>query len=430
MGFSGKGRNRARMAACTAAGMLALGLVACGGSESSSGGGGGGEGDKGPIVIGMAVAKTGPLSPYDLQPGNAFLLRLKEINEAGGINGRQVEGKWVDTKSDKTLAASVATQLIDDGAVAILTTCDFDYGSPAAFQAQAKNVPAISLCASSPKNATPSIIGKYGFSMGTGSDTEGVAAAEWIMEKKPWKKAYVLTDTSLEYSKATADYFSARWKDLGGEIVGKDTFVGGENVDIAAQASRAKNAASQADVIYIGSWNPGGSTAARQLRNAGIDLPIVGNQSADGLLTKQVAGNITDYYSTPLACMPSYCDGEGENQEAVTKFFDDYKTEYGDDLSSSYPINGYDLGNVLKKAIETAGSTEPEKVAQAMESMGTVEGINSTFQFTKECHRPVGQKRIILHWVKGQGQFEATVGAKEIPDIGDSNPCAGPQAGA
>jgi hypothetical protein len=42
----------------------------------------------------------------------------------------------------------------------------------------------------------------------------------------------------------------------------------------------------------------------------------------------------------------------------------------------------------------------------------------------------VGQKRIILHWVKGQGQFEATVGAKEIPDIGDSNPCAGPQAGA
>jgi ABC-type branched-subunit amino acid transport system substrate-binding protein len=128
--------------------------------------------------------------------------------------------------------------------------------------------------------------------------------------------------------------------------------------------------------------------------------------------------------------MPSYCDGEGENQEAVTKFFEDYKAEYGDDLSSSYPINGYDLGNVFKKAIETAGSTEPEKVAQAMESMGTVEGINSTFQFTKECHRPVGQKRIILHWVKGQGQFEATVAAKEIPDIGDSNPCAGPQTGA
>jgi branched-chain amino acid transport system substrate-binding protein len=431
MGISRKGRKRARVAACTAAGMLALGLVACGGSNSgSSGGGGGGGGSKGPIVIGMAVAKTGPLSPYDLQPGRAFLLRLKEINAAGGINGRKIEGKWVDTKSDKTLAASVATQLINDGAVAILTTCDFDFGSPAAFQAQAKNVPAISLCASSPKNATPAIIGKYGFSMGTGSDTEGVAAAEWIMDKKPWKKAYVLTDTSLEYSKATADYFTARWKALGGQIVGKDTFVGGENTDIAAQASRAKNAASKADVIYIGSWNPGGSTAVRQLRNAGITLPLVGNQSSDGLLTKQVAGKIDNYYSTPLACIPSYCKGKGEDQAAVQKFFDDYKAEYGDDLSSSYPINGYDLGNVFQKAIEKAGSTAPAKIAQAMETMGTVKGINSTFQFTKACHRPVGQKRIILRWVKGEGQFDSTVSAKEIPDIGDSNPCAGPQAGS
>jgi branched-chain amino acid transport system substrate-binding protein len=432
MGFGRMGRTRARLAACViGTALLAGGVAACGGSNSSSGAsaGGGADSGKGPIIIGLAAAKTGPLSPYDLQPGNAFLLRIDEINKAGGVNGRKLEAKWIDTKSDKTLAASVATQLMDDGAVAILTTCDFDYGSPAAFQAQAKNVPAISLCASSPKNATPSIIGKYGFSMGTGSDTEGVAAAEWIMKDKPWKKAYVLKDTSLEYSKATADYFVARWKALGGSIVGEDTFVGGENTDISAQATRAAAAASKADVIYIGSWNPGGSTAARQLRDKGIKLPIVGNQSADGKLTQQVAGDITDYYSTPLACMPSYCtSGKGEDQSAVDKFAADYKAKYNDELSSSYPINGYDLGTVLKQAIEKSGSTEPAKIAAAIETMGPVKGINSTFQFTKECHRPVGQKRIILHWVKGQGQFEATVAASEIPDIGDSNPCAGPQA--
>jgi branched-chain amino acid transport system substrate-binding protein len=416
------------LAACAAVGALALGVVACGGSSSSSGGGDG----KGPILIGIAAAKTGPLSPYDGQPGNAFLLRLDEINKAGGVNGRKLKAKWIDTKSDKTVAASAATQLIGEGAVTILTTCDFDFGSPAAFQAKAKDVPAISLCASSPKNATPAIIGKYGFSMGTGSDTEGVAAAEWIMDKKPWRKAYVLKDTSLEYSKATADYFVARWKQLGGEIVGEDTFVGGENVDISAQATRAKAAASKSDVIYIGSWNPGGSTAARQLRNAGIDLPLVGNQSSDGLLTKEVAGDISDYYSTPLACIPSYCTkGKGENQDKVQKFFDDFKAKYGDDLSSSYPINGYDLGTVLQKAIEKAGTVDPpSKIAEAMETMGPVEGINSTFQFTKECHRPVGQSRIILHWTKGEGAFDETVAAKEIPDIGDASPCTGPQQGA
>ena len=430
MGFIGwSGRLRVRTAACAVGGALALVATACGGSES---GGGGGDDGKKPILIGMALAKTGPLSPYDGQPGNAFLLRLDEINKAGGVDGRKIETKWIDTKSDKTTAASAATQLIGDGAVAVLTTCDFDFGSPAAFQAKAQDIPAISLCASSPKNATPDIIGKYGFSMGTGSDTEGVAAAEWIMDKKPWRRAYVLKDTSLEYSKATADYFVARWKELGGEIVGQDTFVGGENVDISAQATRAKGAAGNADVIYIGSWNPGGSTAARQLRNAGIDLPLVGNQSSDGLLTKEVAGNISDYYSTPLACIPSYCTkGEGENQDKVQKFFDDFKAKYGEDLSSSYPINGYDLGTVLQKAIEKAGTVDPpSKIAEAMETMGSVEGINSTFQFTEKCHRPVGQSRIILRWNKGEGEFEETVAAKEIPDIGDASPCTGPQEGA
>ena len=110
------------------------------------------------------------------------------------------------------------------------------------------------------------------------------------------------------------------------------------------------------------------------LRNSGIDLPLVGNQSSDGLLTKQVAGDISEYYSTPLACIPSYCTkGEGENQDKVQKFFDDFKQKYGEDLSSSYPINGYDLGTVLQKAIEKAGTVDPpSKIAEAMETMGPV----------------------------------------------------------
>jgi branched-chain amino acid transport system substrate-binding protein len=429
MGFR-KERTRARLAAfAVGVGVLAAGVAACGGSSSSGSSSSGGGSSKGPIVIGLALAKTGALSPYDLQPGQALELRIDEINKAGGVNGRKLEAKWIDTKSDKTLAATVAGQLIDQGAVAIIDTCDFDYGSPATFAAKAKNIPAISICASSPKAATPAIVGKTGFSMGTGSDTEGVAAAEWMMKSKPWRNVYVLKDTSLEYSKATADYFVARWKQLGGKITGEDTFVGGPNADISAQATRAKGAAAKSDAIYIGSWNPAGSTAARQLRDAGVTLPLIGNQSSDGLLTQQVAGSVSNYYSTPLACMPSYCKGNGPGQAAVNKFASEFKAKYGKDLANSYPINGYDLGTVLKQAIEKAGGTsDPAKIATAMETMGPVKGVTSTFQFTTKCHRPVGQNRIILNWQNGQGHYEATVAAKQIPNIGDANPCTGSQS--
>jgi branched-chain amino acid transport system substrate-binding protein len=111
----------------------------------------------------------------------------------------------------------------------------------------------------------------------------------------------------------------------------------------------------------------------------------------------------------------------------VQKFFDDYKAKYGEELSSSYPINGYDMATVFKQAIEKAGSTDAAKMVDAMETMGKIKGINSEFQFSKECHRPVGQSRIILKWTKGQGEYQDTASAQEIPDIGDSNPCAGKQ---
>lgn len=452
MGRKRNGRSRfGILAAFLVALLLVLGLTACGGGSSSSSESGGetesagsesaggesenasessgGESEEGgePIVIGLALAKTGALSPYDLQPGKALELSFKKINEEGGVEGREIKTTWIDTKSSKTLSATVAEEELNEGAVAIISTCDFDYGSPAAFVAKAQNVPGISICASSPKNATPAIIGEFGFSMGTGSDTEGVTAAEWAMEEKKWKKVYILRDTSLEYSKATADYFKKRWEELGGEIVGEDEFVGGENADISAQATRAKSAAASAEFIYIGSWNPGGSVAARQLREAGVQLPIVANQSSDGLLTSQVAGNISDYYSLPLACMPSYCTGEGPKQKEVDKFSEEFESAYGEKLSNSYPINGYDLGTVLKQAIESAGSDEPEAIGKAIATMGPVKGLTSEFEFTEACHRPVGQSRVIIQWTDGKAKYLRTLAPKVIPDIGDANPCTGPQ---
>ena len=117
------------------------------------------------ILVGISAAKTGILAPYDLQAGQLFELRIDQINKAGGVLGKQIKVKWIDTKSDKPTAATNASELVCEGAVAILTTCDFDFSFPATQAAGAKKVLALSLCASSPKAATPAIVGQYGGSM-------------------------------------------------------------------------------------------------------------------------------------------------------------------------------------------------------------------------------------------------------------------------
>src|SRR2546430_4217074 len=132
----------------------------------------------GTILIGISTAKTGILAPYDLQASQLFQMRINQINKAGGVLGKKLKVQWIDTKSDKPTAATNAEELIGKGAVAIVATCDFDFSFPAINAAHQHKIPGIALCASSPKVATPAIVGPYGGSMGLGSDSEGGTMAE------------------------------------------------------------------------------------------------------------------------------------------------------------------------------------------------------------------------------------------------------------
>jgi branched-chain amino acid transport system substrate-binding protein len=408
-------------------GLVALGAVGVLAFVASAALGGATSKKAGTILIGISAAKTGALAPYDLQPGEAFMMRIDEINKAGGVLGDKLRVQWIDTKSDKPTAAANAEELISKGAKVILGTCDFDYSFPALNAAHSHNVLGMSLCASSPKVATPAIVGPYAGSMGEGSDTEGTSMAEWLRKTKPqWKRAYVLKDTSLEYSKATADYFLARWKQLGGTISGEDTFVSGPALDISSQVTRLRGKAKATDVIYDGSWLPGGATAIRQIRDAGIQLPIATNNSIDGSLLTQVAGRVSNLYGMGSVCIPSYCSGAVTPQ--VQRFFNNFKKKYGVALSNSYPTRGYDLATAIVEAIKRAKSTDGEKIAQALFSGVTIQTMSGSVKFTAKCHRPQPPSHIFELYTNGKAKALGRVYAHDIPNIGDGNPCAGVQA--
>lgn len=424
---------RARSARFVLIFLLAAGLLVaagCGGDDDEGAGTNGGEaGEEAsgePILIGIAAAKTGGLAPYDLQPGQAFEMRIEEINEEGGVLGRPLRVEWIDTQTDLALTANSAQELIDRGAVAIIGTCDFDFSAPAIFAARDRQVPGLSLCASSPKVATPAIVGDFGGSMGEGSDTEGVTAAEWIAQERPdWKRAFVFRDTSLEYSLATADYFVARWQELGGEVAGIVEFVGGDSPDVSSQVTRLRNVAGQVDFVYMGSWLPGGAVAIRQIRDAGIDLPIWGNNSIDGTLLTDVAGPVSNFFAMGSVCIPSYC--EGAVTDEVQAFFDNFKEKYGVELTNSYPTRGYDLASALVAAIEEAGSTDGAAIAEALFNRERIDTLAGPVRFTPECHRPQPGTHVVVEYTDGKANALTTWTVEQIPDIGDGSSCSGDQ---
>jgi branched-chain amino acid transport system substrate-binding protein len=379
----------------------------------------------GPILIGISAAKTGILAPYDLQAGQLFQMRIAQINKSGGVLGRKINVQWIDTKSDKPTAATNAEELISKGAVAIIATCDFDFSFPAINAAKNHKVPGIALCASSPKVATPAIVGDYGGSMGLGSDTEGTAGAEWFRKNRPsLKRAYIFKDTSLEYSKATADYFKARWTQLGGTVCGEDTFVGGANLDLSSQITRLRGKVKGCDVIYDGSWQPFGSQLIRAIRSAGVQTPILTNASVNGTLVRQVAGKVSNFYALGFACLPTYCTGTQTPQ--VRTIARQFKALYKAPLGNHYALPGYALADAIVAAIKAAGGTDGTKMAKAL--FGGPVAINyfgSKMKFTAKCHRPQPATYSVEQWTNGVDKQIATTKVQQVPNIGDGSPCFG-----
>jgi branched-chain amino acid transport system substrate-binding protein len=416
-------KRLALLGAVVALGALVTGLTV--GSASGS------RDAAGTILIGISAAKTGILAPYDLQSAQLFQMRIAQLNKAGGVLGKQIKVQWIDTKSDKPTAATNAEELIGKGAVAIIDTCDFDYSFPATNAARGHKVPAIALCASSPKAATPAIVGPYGGSMGLGSDTEGSTMAEWMHKNKPqWKRVYVFKDTSIEYSKATADYFKARWTQLGGKVCGEDTFVGGPNLDLSSQMTRLRGKVKGCDAIFDGSWQPFGSQLIRAIRDAGIRTPITTNASVNGTLINQVAGKVSNFWALGFACLPTYC--AGTQTPLVRTIAKQFRAAYKQPLGNHYALPGYALADAIVGAIKKAGSTDGTKMASALFGGGvTVSYFGSKMKFTAKCHRPQPATYSVEQWTNGKDKQVGTWKLQQVPTIGDGSPCSGkpPAAG-
>lgn len=373
------------------------------------------------IVLGFALSQSGNMAPFDQEPGNAAMLRVKELNASGGINGKTIRVISKDVRSSPETVGTAATELIAQGINLLVTPCDFDLSAPGAAIAQAASVPTISICAGDPKMADSSTLGDFVFSANAGSDVEGASGAAWATDKG-WKSAYVLQDQSIEYTKSAGSYFQAAFEGLGGTVVGKDAFPGGDNIDISSQVSRLKAVSPKPDFIYVASWNPGGATAIRQLREGGIEIPVVGPAALDGQVLLDIVGNASDIFYTAFACY-AYCSGQ--NSPELDKFVSDYETEYKAKPASSYALLGYNMISAIATNLEGVASLDGAAVRDALVSGKKVKTpIGDVTYFTPTCHKITDMPMTVIAVADGKMTFESQQRVKSLPDIGDGNTCA------
>jgi branched-chain amino acid transport system substrate-binding protein len=331
-------------------------------------------------VFGLVMSFSGWFQPIDADTIAGAKLAVEEINAAGGVLGQPIELVQFDNKSEPPLGADGAVDVIGKGAKAILFPSDFDFGAPGAYVAQQSNVIAFS-GASDPKFGVKGV-GPLAYSTSNASQAQGALLAEWAFKTKGWKTAYVLLDNTIAYTKSLCASMGTRWKEVAGAdaLLGQDTFLNGD-ASIAAQITRISSLGKKPEVIFFCSYAPGGPSAIRQLRAAGIDAAILTGESLDGDYWIGTVPDLSNFY------VVNYGSKYGDDPEAsVNDFFKRFEAKYGKKADVSYGLRGYSAVQAWAKAANKAGSLDGDKVAAVLDTFDKEALVIGPTTYSKDLH--------------------------------------------
>jgi branched-chain amino acid transport system substrate-binding protein len=412
--LNGKHRHGHRWLAVVAALAFALAAAACGSTSDDEDDGGAAETTSGePIVIGSAVALTGPISAFDLPALQGTQIAIDEINENGGILGRQVRHVRSDTKSDINQGARAGLEVLQQGADAMIVTLDFNFGGGAAREAQKAGKVVIAPGAGSPKFGVQGI-GNMAYTLGIAAQTDSTVAAEWGIEEKGFKTSYLLLDDVTDYDKDQCASFKQVWTELGGEILGEDTFKNGDP-SVAAQVSRIRALPAEPDLIMLCSFPPGGAVAVKQLRDAGINSAIISNGAMDGRFWfEDSIPNLSGFYFTASASVWG-----DDPSEQINESVEALVAEHGQP-QSYFTVLGYIAVYAIKAAMEEANSTDGADMVAVMDTWDkeNVGGLELTF--TPEQHIDSAREERIIEVNNGKHRVVSVRAAKkQLPLFGE-----------
>ncbi len=363
-------------------------LSSCGGSSSNV------------ITIGGVAPLSGQYTEYGLECKKGIDLAVKEINAAGGINGKTVKFVCEDDEGDPAKSVNAYKKLTTQDKVRMVIG-SLTSGATISItqQAQANGVVQIAPAATA---LAVTDAGNYIFRACFTDPFQGRIGGKFSAVNLGAKTAAVLYDIGNDYSVGLMENFVSEFTAQGGSVVSIESYSTNDK-DFNAQLTKIKSM--NPEVVYLPDYYATVSLIAKQLRAQGIDVPIVGADGWDGLVGL-LAGESGDevvngYYSNHYA--------SDSTNPAVQKFVQSFKAEYNV-APNAFAALGYDSMCMLKDAIVAAGSSDAAAVRDALEKTnGDYVTGHITFD---EKHNPV-KSAVMIKLVKDGGSlssaYETTV---------------------
>lgn len=348
-----------------------------------------GGGDK--VRIGVFMSTTGTTANFGISSVNGIKMAADEINKAGGINGKQVELLIQDDRSDASEAATIVTKFVTQDQVnAVIGEVASSRSIAAAPIAQNAKIPMLT-----PSSTNPEVTKKGDFIFRSCfiDPYQGAAIAQFAAKTLGAKTAAIMVDRKNDYSTGLEKVITETFTKFGGRIVATQSYQEGDQ-DFNAQLTSLKG--SNPEVIFVPGYYNDVGLIAKQARDKGITVPLIGGDGWDSEQLYKIGGTalngsyFTNHYS-PFDTDPR-----------VVKFVNDYKSRYNS-TPDALAATAYDAANIMFDAIKRSKSLSGPDIRDALAATNAFPGVTGTVTFNQNRD---AVKPIVMIEIKDGGKYE------------------------
>ena len=313
----------------------------------------------GVFKIGGIGPTTGGAAIYGKAVQNAMELAVAEINEAGGMNGYQVEVKFADDEHDAEKSVNAYNDLKDWGMQMLLGTVTSTPCIAVADKTAADNMFQLTPSGS----AVDCVANDNAFRVCFSDPNQGTASAQYIGENGLAAKVAVIYDSSDVYSSGIYETFAAEAANQPFEIVAAEAFTADNKTDFTVQVQKAKDAG--AELVFLPIYYQEVALILDQASKTGYAPTFFGCDGVDGLLSLE--GFDTALAEGVMLLTPFVAD---EDNAATQSFVAKFEEQYGG-TPNQFAADAYDGMYAIKAAVEKAGITPDMSVSDICEAMKT-----------------------------------------------------------
>ena len=348
------------------------------------------QGNDNKVRIGVFMSTTGTTANFGISSVNGIKMAADEINAAGGINGKQVELLVQDDRSDASEAATIVTKFVTQDQVhAVIGEVASSRSIAAAPIAQNAKIPMLT-----PSSTNPEVTKKGDFIFRSCfiDPYQGAAIAQFAAKTLGAKTAAIMVDRKNDYSTGLEKVISETFTKFGGKIVATQSYQEGDQ-DFNAQLTSLKG--SNPEVIFVPGYYNDVGLIAKQARDKGITVPLIGGDGWDSEQLYKIGGTalngsfFTNHYS-PFDTDPK-----------VVKFVNDYKAKYGS-TPDALAATAYDAANIMFDAVKRSKSLSGTDIRDALAATNAFPGVTGTVTFNKQRD---AVKPIVMIEIKPGGTY-------------------------